>query len=94
MSSPTTVKLWVDPDGTIRFVHDDDVHASLVGAGRPETVRAGYVEPAADGWGVELVGGLGGHAAGPFTSRAAALAAERDMVDTALDSGLRPRSCQ
>jgi len=85
-----TVNVWVDPDGSVRFVHDDDVADALSELGPMKTVRAGHVEPCPGGWTVELTAALGGGVTGPFGRRDAALAAERAMVDTAMEEGRRP----
>ena len=66
----------VGPDGTIRFVHDDDVAEALSGLGRSTTKRASNVEPDGDGgWTADLAP-IGGPVLGPFARRREALKAE------------------
>lgn len=94
------VDLFVEEDGSIRFVHDDDVAEALVVDGVTQvTNRASHVEPApGGGWTADLrpVGGpvLTGPDGKPFRRRSAALGAEVAWLGSELRSGRlgRPES--
>jgi hypothetical protein len=64
-------------DGVVRFIHNDDVAAAMVGAlGTSVTRRASHVEPSASGqWTADLTP-VQGPVLGPFARRDEALAAE------------------
>ena len=82
-------EIIVAPDGSVRFIHDDVVMAALrsTGAQRVTVTRASHVEPTEDGlgWTADMspVGGpvLLDETGQPFTTRAAALAAERVWLE-------------
>lgn len=66
-----------DPDGTVRFIYDDDL-AKLVRGSVGDTVnikRASHVEPYQDGW-IADMSPVGGGTYGPFATRKVALAFE------------------
>jgi hypothetical protein len=68
--------VWIQPDGTVRFLYDD-AWRDLLGLGVPTIRRASHVEPTPDGhWRADL-GPMGGPVLGLFGTRAAALDAER-----------------
>ncbi len=72
----------ISGDGRIRFIHSDDLTAALRDFGRVEIKRASHVEPNADAmWEADL-NPSGGPILGPFSSRADALAAERNWLLT------------
>lgn len=62
----------IEPDGTIRFIHDDEIAGILREIGPIETHRASHVEPYGDGWTADL-SPMGGGLYGPFETRAFAL---------------------
>ncbi len=65
-----------DPDGTVLFVHDDDIEALMrsIGAADVKITRASHVEPMASGagWQVDM-SPVGGGLYGPFDTRKFAL---------------------
>lgn len=70
-----SLELLVRPDGTISFVHDDDVAQAFAGESQ-RTRRASHVEPDGHGQWTADLGPVGGPVLGPFGRRDAALAAE------------------
>jgi hypothetical protein len=74
-------ELFIEADGTVRFIHDDDTAELLAKAGEVRTVRASHVEPSGyarngrQAWTADLQP-VGGPVLGPYASRTAALAAE------------------
>ena len=80
----------VRPDGTITFIHDDDVAAMFPGEAVAAPRRASHVEPAGPGQWTADMGPVGGPVLGPFPRRDMALAAEvrwlrRQMATGQLD---------
>ena len=76
-SKPTSVETLIvlDEDGTIRFIHDDDL-ALLLACGAASIARASHVEPNEQAqWEADLEP-VGGPTLGPFPTRRAALQAE------------------
>jgi len=68
------------PDGTVRFLHSDDL-ASLFGSVGTLTVRrASYVEPSEGGGWVADMGPSGGPVLGPYSTRLRALDEEREWL--------------
>jgi hypothetical protein len=70
------VNLNFDPDGTVKFIHDDEI-AALVHSLEPfdmNTKRASHVEPlpGGEGWTVDM-SPVGGGLYGPFDTRKFAL---------------------
>ncbi len=75
------MQLIVQPDGSVRCLYDELI--DLAALGRPRIRRASHVEPDADGrWQVDLALS-GGPQLGPFSSRSAALQAEREWLESA-----------
>lgn len=78
--------LYVDEQGEVKFVHDDEVMDALLGTGKIQTQRASHVEPAMTSqinkrgtkWEIDLDPIIPGeyNQIGPYDSRAEALAAE------------------
>lgn len=72
--------LNVEPSGTIRFIHTDDL-APLLQEGTPTISRASHVEPNSDGtWSADM-SPVGGPVLGPFTLRGDALSAEVAWIE-------------
>ncbi len=75
------MQLIVQPDGNVRCLYDELI--DLAALGRPRIHRASCVEPDGNGqWHVDLALS-GGPQLGPFTSRSAALQAEREWLEAA-----------
>jgi hypothetical protein len=75
----TTMPIVITPSGVVRCLYDEalDLHA----LGRPVIRRGSYVEPNQEGrWTADL-GPVGGPVLGPFRTRSAALAAERQWLE-------------
>lgn len=91
------VQLYIEADGTVRFVHDDTVALALVGQGRMATRRASHVEPVAPGprkgwdiqWEIHLEPILSTKwNIGPYHSRREALEAEQFWLEVYLTYGV------
>ena len=78
MSNKHTIS--VKPDGTIRFVYDDELE-SLKHAGPSHTRRASFVEPNENGLWTADLSPIGGPVFGPFKLRKTALDSERDWIE-------------
>ncbi len=75
------MQLIVQCDGSVRCLYDELIDLPVLG--RPRIRRASYVEPDAQGrWHVDL-SPSGGPQLGPFSSRSAALQAEREWLEAA-----------
>jgi len=77
------VNLNIDPDGTVKFIHDDEL-AALIRSLDPYEMqirRASHVEPIPDGkgWTADL-SPVGGGFYGPFETRAYALQFEMEWL--------------
>lgn len=87
--------IYILPDGTVRHVYDDALAGLLDGDGAAVTQRASHVEPhASGGWYADMgpVGGPllwadGEYGNVPFSTRAEALAAEREYLRLQLERG-------
>lgn len=75
--SSATCKLSIAPDGTVRFIYDDDLR-DLLSLGEANISRASHVEPKGLKWEASMVGGP---VLGPFDTRQEALAAERSWLN-------------
>jgi hypothetical protein len=76
--NPMHSELLIDPVGGVRCVHDETIDLTALGT---LTIRRGsHVEPVpAGGWSADLAP-VNGPVLGPFPTRSAALAAERDWL--------------
>lgn len=70
-------RLVVAPDGTVRYIYSDDLHAAMAPLGESRIRRASHVEPdeGGGGWLADMAP-VGGPVLGPFASRREALARE------------------
>lgn len=77
------VNVLIDDDGNMQFVWSDEL-AELAAAGETDVRRVSHVEPSGKGWSADMspVGGpvLLGADGKPFSTRGAALAAEREYL--------------
>ena len=74
------MQLVIDPGGGVRCVYDEAL--PLAELGRLAISRGSQVEPTETGhWTADLAP-VGGPILGPFTTRSAALDAERDWLET------------
>ena len=80
-------ELIVDPDGGIRFIHNDDV-ADLFTAQERRTSRASHVEPDDSGGWTADMSPVNGPVLGPFARRQEALDAEVTWLRSAMVAGL------
>lgn len=80
--------LRIEKGGKIRFIYDDDTAAVFTKIGKPQTVRASHIEPAADGqrWVVDLTP-VGGPLMPPVDTYAAAVSIERAWLTAMLITG-------
>ena len=79
------IQITVEPDGTIRFIHDDALAGLIEEARSVNLRRASHVEPTADGQWTADLSPVQGPVLGPFKLRKEALAAEvRWLVDNVL----------
>jgi hypothetical protein len=74
------VFVWIQPDGTIRFVYEDALRG-LFALGWPTIRRASQVEPTPDGQWTADLGPMDGPVLGPFETRTGALDAERAWLE-------------
>lgn len=77
-SSAPPCELVIAPDGSIRFLWDDNL-APLLAEGDASLFRASHVEPIGTLWYADLAL-VDGPMLGPFTLRADALAAEAEWL--------------
>jgi hypothetical protein len=70
------LRIVVNEQGDLSFVHDDLLIGVRDELGDAITKRASHVEPDGTGWTADM-GPSGGPVLGPFSTRGAALAAER-----------------
>lgn len=76
------MKLIVDTAGHARFIHDDDLFALMRDTGATVTIRrASHVEPDSTGAWYADMSPVGGPVIGAFSTRTAALAAEREWLE-------------
>ena len=74
------MELVVDAGGSVRCIYDEELE--LRELGKLQITRASHVEPDAEGcWWADM-GPVDGPMLGPFGSRSAALAAERQWLIT------------
>ena len=78
MSEPTEMQLVVDAAGNVRCIYDEEL--DLRKLGQVQITRASHVEPDADGFWWADMGPVDGPVLGPYSSRSAALAAERQWL--------------
>jgi len=78
MSEPTEMALVVDAAGNVRCIYDEEL--DLRKLGQVQITRASHVEPDAEGYWWADMGPVGGPVLGPYSSRSAALAAERQWL--------------
>jgi hypothetical protein len=92
---PDQVEIYIDNNGAVSFIHDDDVmEALLPEASSVKTTRAAWVEPDEDSpglWAIKLAGGGPSNYLSRIGSRRQALEIERKWVSQQLD--LRRRYC-
>lgn len=75
------MNITINPDGTVRFIHNDDL-TDLIEQGEARITRASHVEPNAEGkWEADM-GPSNGPVLGPFRTRGEALAAEVAWLET------------
>lgn len=79
-----TLDVFISPDGTIQFVHDDALHAAIVGDNTTEatTRRASHVEPDGNGLWCADLSPVAGPLIGPFKTRSEALEVELTWLAT------------
>jgi len=74
------LQLRIDPGGGIRCLYDEAVDLNSFG---PLTIsRGSHVEPTSDGQWTADLSPVAGPVLGPFPNRTAALAAEREWLDS------------
>ena len=73
-----TTELLIDPSGDVRCVYAEAI--DLAALGRLSIRRGSHVEPSSDGGWTADLGPVDGPVLGPFPTRTAALAAERDWL--------------
>ena len=78
MSEPTEMQLVVGFDGGVKCIYDEAL--DLRKLGKLQITRASHVEPDADGFWWADMGPVDGPVLGPYSSRSAALAAERQWL--------------
>lgn len=71
--------LTIDPTGDVRLIYDDELAVVARALGTVSIRRASHVEWLGDGWYADL-SPMNGETLGPFDTRGAALAAERDWL--------------
>lgn len=71
--------ITIDQTGDIKFLWDDNL-ADLLELGKPEVLRASYVEPTPDGQWTADLSPIGGPTLGPYKLRSEALAAETAWI--------------
>lgn len=82
----TPQRIFIGAHGDLVAVHSDALAALLAGVGLTHAQRASHVEPTSGpslAWSADL-SPVGGPRLGPFTTRAAALRAERLWLDNHL----------
>jgi hypothetical protein len=72
------MELVVDAGGSVRCIYDEGIDLREIGT--LKITRASHVEPDAEGYWWADMGPSGGPVLGPFTSRSAALGAERGWL--------------
>jgi hypothetical protein len=75
MSEQTEMELVVNAAGNVRCIYDEEL--DLRKLGKLQITRASHVEPDAEGYWWADMGPVDGPVLGPYSSRSAALAAER-----------------
>lgn len=78
MSHSLAMTVFVDCDGRLRFVYDDEL-LPLLALGESVLRRASHVEPAAGGWTADLSPSQG-PVLGPFVKHRDAIGAEREWL--------------
>ncbi len=78
MSEPTEMQLVVDAAGNVQCIYDEEL--DLRKLGQVQITRASHVEPDVDGFWWADMGPVDGPVLGPYSSRSAALAAERQWL--------------
>jgi hypothetical protein len=78
MSELTEMELVVDTGGNVRCIYEEEL--DLRELGKLQITRASHVEPDADGYWWADMGPVDGPVLGPYGSRSAALAAERQWL--------------
>ena len=73
------MQLVIDPAGVVRCLYDETL--PLAELGRLTIARGSHVEPTAAGQWTADLSPVGGPLIGPFATRSAALAAERDWLE-------------
>lgn len=79
------MRVLIDKDGSVRFLHDDEVAEALIDLGPQRVARASEVDHDGTGWVADME--KSGHACklGPFPTRTEALDREREFLE---DAGL------
>jgi hypothetical protein len=83
----------IDPDGVVRYIHDDEAVRLACGLGRPHITRASHVEydNASGGWTADM-SPLGSDVVlGPYATRDEALAREHTWLTEHMPALLRGR---
>ena len=73
------MEVFIDADGSLRAIHDDDLTEMLGEVGTLTIRRASRVEPAQGGWSADMAP-VDGPVLGPFAKRRDALAAEVEWL--------------
>jgi hypothetical protein len=74
------MKLMINQRGIVRCIYDETIE--LLQLGTPEITRGSHVEPTMDGQWTADLSPVTGPLLGPFPNRSAALAAERDWLNS------------
>ena len=74
-------RILFSPDGTCRFIHDDNLADIAREVGNLVIRRASHVEPTHDGLWIADLAPVGGPCLGPYSRRQVALYAERDWLE-------------
>ena len=73
--------IFIDEQGDLKFIYDDELMAELADVGQPTIRRASHVEPTTDGrWEADL-SPVGGPKLGPFDFRSQALHTEAQWLE-------------
>lgn len=73
-------QIIINSNGTIRFIHNDDIAEVFIKLGEAKTTRASYVEPLSSGkWEADLTP-VWGPILGPFNRRDEAVSAEIEWL--------------
>lgn len=86
-----TSTLTIQPDGSITFIHSDDL-TDVLDLGAATIRRASHVEPIGKEWFADL-SPVHGPVLGPFRLRSEALTAEVAWLENEMQNGPLPAAC-